>query len=709
MARKAEIKWEGFTHGEDSYTAAYDPTSMANGYSATLANVEPMAGRLKPRLGSRKIIQLRDVWWMGEYQKALGGTTLAVDSGDLVVIGAGGGASTLLAGWIDRPRKISTVRVGKYLIILTDSPGDSLVAYEDAGFMKVFSAYMRNDFPAILSTASKGYGVEGGASYAWNSPATIGFVDPVTSTGNFEVSSPRNFAFTWVRLDREGDFTMADGMPGAQLESYEKVASRVQLNYIRYAVGGVGSGGIKGDISLRLDPGTAPAGATHLRIYMTLPGVIANGDYVAAQQIADVLVYRWAADVAIAGMPEASLGREYFIQGNDGMLAGSVNLLWSTGRDDLPPGGSVKFFDGRLWVYGGSTESNPGRSYFSAPIDGSTEQLSRLLSFNYSTDFKDTSTDETEPGVGMGISHGLLVFFNRRSVYAVQGADYTPEAIDVTRGAIGGITEIGQRIFYLSQEGPAVVAGSTIDDVANFKSDMVRPGLTNFSAFFDLGAEINGMWHNDSWILSDGRKAACFLMRNGSNGTWRIEPGEPMSFACASYPRKGELWVGGGDKPIYSLMERGSVRDGDTPFLCRVATNATNVPKGMISGEAAQVWTQTRWTDNSQLKISVNGDHGRVADLYEFVDDTAPGASAGYVQGQRGDVMQVIRAGALSHWFQIELQKYAWNSDILFGPIRLEIIPRNWHPEGISVSDPGRAEPILDAGLLTWDPETTEL
>ena len=63
----------------------------------------------------------------------------------------------------------------------------------------------------------------------------------------------------------------------------------------------------------------------------------------------------------------------------------------------------------------------------------------------------------------------------------------------------------------------------------------------------------------------------------------------------------------------------------------------------------------------------------------------------------------------MSHWFQVELEKNIWNSDVLMGPIRLELIARNWHPESISLSDPGRAEPILDAGFITWDPETTEI
>jgi hypothetical protein len=217
------------------------------------------------------------------------------------------------------------------------------------------------------------------------------------------------------------------------------------------------------------------------------------------------------------------------------------------------------------------------------------------------------------------------------------------------------------------------------------------------------------MWHNGSWMLTDGQRVACYLMRNGSTGTWRFEPGEVMSFAYSCSPRKGELWVGGEDKPIYSIMDKARVKDGSTPFLARLATNGTPIPQGMISAEAYRVWTKTKWDDASQLKIALLGDHGRLADLYQFEEDVTPGAAVGHAQGQRGDVMQVIQDGALSHWFQVELQKHIWENGVLFGPIRLEVFPRNWHPEGVSMSSAGRAEPILDAGMLTWDPETTEI
>lgn len=707
MSRFQTIEWTGFSRGEDSASAVGDPTSMANGYCAIMENLEPSSGRLKPRPGSRKVSQPTDIWWMGEYQKAAGGYCLSVDSGNLVSTSQSGAVKVLVANWLNEPAKISTVRVGKYLILLTDQLGSSLVIQEKAGTLSSFSAYIQNETQAIATAKTAVDYFHPGELHYFASESGQNLPQLPTFTGGFDGAAPRNITHTWIRLENGAGRTFEfskGGMPGAQLESWEDVERRTQFGYPKIFVDGVGTQGSKGDLKLTFNPAAAPAGATHLRLYITLPGTVADSDYERAQEIADGLVYRWAADI-----PVEKLADEFVLGGSDGGLAGSVNLCWSTDRDDLPAGGSIKFFDGRLWVYGGQSESNPGRSYHSAVIDGSTEQLSKLLSFRYDTDFKDTSTDETEPGVGMAISHGYLIFFNTRSVYALQGTDYSPEVIDMTRGAIGGITEIGQRAFYLSQEGPAVVAGTTVDGVDNFKSDMVRPGIALYSAFFEPGKTIRGMWHNDSWMLTDGQKVACYLMRGNDDGTWRLKPGVPMSFAYSCSPRKGELWVGGGDKPIYSLMDKDRVKDGSVPFTARLATNGTPVPKGMISGEALRIWTWTRWTDKSQLKIALVGDHGRLADLYQFEETQEPGAAASPVQGQRGEVLQIVRQGALSHWFQVELEKNVWNSDVLIGPVRVELIARNWHPESISLSDPGRAEPILDAGFITWDPETTEI
>ena len=208
-------------------------------------------------------------------------------------------------------------------------------------------------------------------------------------------------------------------------------------------------------------------------------------------------------------------------------------------------------------------------------------------------------------------------------------------------------------------------------------------------------------------MLTDGQSVAAWKMEAG--GTWRAVPGAPMSFSFYGKPVKDELWVAGGDKPVYSFMDRTRYLDGSVPFKCRLVTRGAYAPGGAVSAEAVMVRTGTSWTDTSPLKVALVGDFGRVGDLYTYEEAAIPGAASGHTQIQRGEVVQVIRQGAMSHWFQVELEKFAVNRELLFGPIHLDMIPRNYHPEGISISDPGRLEPILDYGFLGWDPDTTEM
>lgn len=710
MARTFSLTWGGFSNGEDSVTDAVDPLSIPNGRCSRLENLIPSSGRLRPRDGSRWVAGTTDLWWMEQYEELSGGWGILVDSGDLIAQSVNGGRYLLREGWLQSPCAISSVRVGKYLILLPDAEGKALVIYRKKGAFEVIPAYLANSGVSPISEFEAGT-AETESSINWSYDEDLSEI-PETY-GDWETGLPRVITYTWTRIEGQDGvtFDMSTGMPAAQLESWEDAGARTSLNYNHLAIDGVGSSGLTGKLRVLLS-GTPPEDATHLRLYMTLPGTISEGNYENAQLIANGLVLRWVADV-----PVSMIGSYYEIQGNDGALAGSTNLCWSTGRDDIPPGSKVLFAGGRLWVAGGTTEVNPGRAYFSAIADGSTDQLARLLSFSYQADFVDTSTDETQPMVGMGLSQGNLIFFNTRSVWALASAspDNYPECISSSRGAVGGITEIGQRIFYISQDGPAAVSGSVVDLLVNFKSAFAWPKIKDQSQFFIPGRRIRGWWHSGHWMTSDGQFVACFrLDDDGGTGTWRLSTNVAMSFMCSCSPAKGVTWVGGGSQGIFSLMEPGRTKDGEgwagaAPFTARLITNGTPVPQGVVTGEAFSIRTLTRWVDSgSQLKISLMGDYGRVADLYQFEDTTDHGATGVVSQVERGAITQPVVHGALSHWFQVGLEKNIWGKT-LFGPIELRCLKRNYDTEGWSLADAGRAEPILDSGIITWDPEVTEI
>lgn len=687
MARRVELNWDSFQYGEDSAKSAIDPLSIANGFCSVMQNIEPSVGRLAPRYGCSIVADgFGNIVWMGEYQKAGSGYTLVKDGSDLWSVSYPDGSKRLVRkNWFSSNRKISSVRAGKYLILVVDESGLSMVIYERDGSLVWMDATLDNTLNPVLSLEAR---------------------PDIRYEGDemrFLASGPRIITYSWVRLDDQyasQTYTVDTGMPSAQLESWENIDNR---SFVQAYKTGVteSTGDFYGHLYVSLDNSSAPSGATHIRIYSTLSAPVTGMDYDAANKKAAGLVLRWLCDIPVSDMPTVDV-----LPGSDQQLMGSTNLAWSTGRDDIPPGGWVKFANGRLWV-GGSVcqgiSDNPGRVYFSAIMDGATEQLSRLLSFAYKTDYVDTSTDESEPCVGAGISNGDLILFNPRSVYLLKDSnpDYAPQHIS-NLGAVGAITEINQRIMYLSINGPATVSGSVVEDLPGFKSVRAVPRIRGYSDFHSA-SRLNGIWHNDSWIISDGVHSACYLMRGDDRGTWSFEPGVPMSLLNSSFPVKDICIVGGGGRPLYRLMDPSSTLDGNKPFLAKLYTNGTKVPKGYDCGEAYSIMTGASWGDSSQIKTVVLGDHGRLADIFEFENWQGTGGSDVVPLEQRGPVLQGVQDGAVSHWFQCGVEKYIWG-DTLFGPIALEVIPRNYRVESFSISNPARPEPILDSGYYGWNP-----
>ena len=724
MARTLDVSWEGFSGGEDSVTAARDPLSIPNGYAERVENLIPAAGRLEPRKGFRWLGETDDLWWLGEYQRPSNGITVMVDNGDLKIRGTFG-ESTILSGWLSSPCTISQVRIGKYLLLVTSVAGKSVVLQPEGNGLKVFSAYLSGETP--ITGLEQRVKIPGSGEYAYDgkdlvTPEGIGFSgSPTNGTWvsaepdnslPFDVSGPRVVTSSWVRIEAgSGQFDMTTGMPSAQLESGEEAGSRILGSHLRVWGATGREKGFKGRILVKIGDAEIPDGATHLRVYMTEAAPVSGTDDASAVTIAKGLVLRWVGDIPTTML----LGPfEWEVPGNDGMLAASTSLVWNTDRDPMPEGSDALFAGGRLWICGGPKDPNPGRAYFSAIADGATEQLSRLLSFRYDTDMVDTSTDESEPMVGMGLSQGNLILFNSRSVWSLRGAspDYEPLCIDATKGAVGAITQVGQRIFYISQDGPAAVSGSVVDLLTNFKSSYVWPGIYGFSQFFRARGRLHGIWFKGHWVVSDGQHTACLSTADGAMRTWRMTSNISIPLVCSCSPEKGRVVVGGGNSGLFSMFDDMSIMDGTglpeggTPFTARLTTNATYVPKGTVSGEAYAIRTDTWWEDKSQLKIHLLGDFGRVADLYQHDDSLEPGVASGYTQAQRGTVTQVVRQGALSHWFKVMLEKNVW-AKFLVGGVRLEMIPRRYDTEGISISDPGRSEPILDGDFVTWDPGET--
>ena len=493
-----------------------------------------------------------------------------------------------------------------------------------------------------------------------------------------------------ITLDEEYDITVSEAL------------SISQASNIEYRTDGMGNLYVTVSSSASI-----PSGATHVRIYMTLPATVTNSDFSSAQTIADGLYLRWLADIPVYKIVPGAVLK---ISTTDGYLNGSTNLCWSTGRDDFPGGSCIVFGGGRLWVGSRSNGGNPGRVMASETMDGATVQLAKALSFDYANDFIDTSTDESEATVGLGISQGDLIVFNKRSVWRQPecNIDKFCTCISRTHGAIGAVTEVNQQIFYLSVNGPAVVSGSVLELFKAMKSSRTSKVLYGSSSFYTKGAKLRGIYHNDSWIVSDGKSNACYLMRGDSTGTWALTTTANMSLSCSCYPTKGVCWVGGKSSDIYSLMEKGIVKDGAHPFKARLYTNATKVPKGIECAEAFSILADLHWTDSGRVGIALYGDYTRLENIYDFAVDQRAGMAVDVDKIQYGPVMQGVRAGAMSHWFLVGIEKWILSSDTLFGPVRLNLIPRNYHPETISLSVESQGGEVADNGFFGFDQDFTE-
>lgn len=694
MSARTSVNWGSFSNGEDSVTAARDLLSIPNGYAAIMQNIEPVDGRPIPRLGCTKLTNQgprTSVTWIGEYEESeSSGWIIWLDGQDLHVRSPHGTETLLIHSWVPERTKISSVRIGKYLLLVADQEQSSVVLYVSGTSMKYIGAY-----------------IERGVT----SSVTLEHV-----SGSFcPVKTSRMIAFTWVNNinDRTGVYALPGstipgcklGMPSVSVESWENIPDRI----VAEPYAGPSTDTLC-DVSVTF-PATIshPSEATHIRLYATLSASQTGDDVQTAKDKASGLALRWVADIPVSD----AVGKSYKLSDlcTDASLSGCTNLAWSTNRDSIPPGGWVKFAGGRILIGGSKLQSvgidNPGRVYASAIMDGAIDQLSRLLSFSFQDDYIDTSTDESEPCIGAAISEGHLILFNPSSIYCLKNADidYSPTQIS-NIGCVGAICEINQRALFLSNNGPASVSG-TVVELFPMKHEDCLQGVRGKSRFFD-GRKIAGFFHHDSYIITDGKIAAAYLMRISDRGTWRLSMAGDVSLECNGKPSKKTCVVGGGSAPFYYLMDPGAVRDGNTAFLARLYTNATATPGKQGFGEAHSVSIGARWTDESQMKVVVNGDYGRVADAYGYIESKDTGAAREPIRLQRGPVLQGIRAGAASHWFQVGIEKYIWNTDTLFGPIELDIISRVYHAESISISDPDEVHVDIDVDFFGFQAETEQ-
>lgn len=268
---------------------------------------------------------------------------------------------------------------------------------------------------------------------------------------------------------------------------------------------------------------------THLRIYGTL-----EGDTEAAVQ---GLEHRWLADLPLIGPNAYSFPWTFVDTASNAEMAGSLNFSLTVGYEDIPPGTYMRFHQGRLWVGGSGTGEVIGRHFYSeTPFDFEFPQKWWGM-FRSTTHFKDTSYDDSEPGMGLGVSKNDLIFVGKRAVWYLRDGDisYEPFRMSTTHGTEfpRSLTEIGEDLFYLSNVGPVVVSGRQIQPMDAHTAAEVWPKAYDNRVGYFYGlpdkTKVEGFYFKENWFLTDGVKLIGFFMPEQGNqmGPWSVEVADP--------------------------------------------------------------------------------------------------------------------------------------------------------------------------------------
>lgn len=693
MPRTVSINWDSFKFGEDSTAIV---TDVDRGFASLLVNASCDAGMLSPRDGCSVYGFATSIWWLGEFQTARGGFVLAVDNGDLYAF-RNGAPLLLVPNFHTTKQELSVVRIGLCALLVSEIAEAIVLQYDEVSdSLAVYNSNIQRP----ITTVS-------------------GWIDNSATKPEGSLFSPyteRIMAVTYIRHGETykfSDISLKDGYVSPFAESYENPNERFSPTW-------VGEGAPAGTENESLYFSTEGAGAlvirnqftippdcTHVRIYSTL-GVdlsITNGNRGKAREAAAGLELRWCGDFSVSKNPPGSL---LVIPGSDGYLSGQTHLVQTTGSDYVPNGKKSFFSGGRVWV-GGNSLGNPGRWYHSSIVDGSSNPMVSLTTFDLANGYVDTSIDDSEVSVDAGMSHGNIVFLNSKSVYVLQNSDpaYAPILISDKVGCLGGVTTINQQVFFISTDGPAAVSDSVVETLKWFRCGEAWP-----SGSFHNGRKIRGAYHGQSWVLSDGIDIICCKITEDSRGGWRIEfaDGSNVGHGLFCYPNKDTCVISSVDgKQMSRLFDRNSFTDCGYYFTVTIKTSGRKLPENILLGEAYTLRHDIRFNDAGELLTTLEAQFGRIASLYRFNKSVTTGSPVAD-DSHRMLVEQAFRSDLIGYWFSCGVSKVIRSKGNLFGRLELRLVPRNGSScEYISVTeDENIPVDVLDSGLSPFDEDFGE-
>lgn len=701
MPRTDRLRFMDTTGGENSRQSRFE---LEDGEVRELVNLLP--GKVAtPRGGCPLVAEMsRDIDWVYPFRDNTGLNISIAKSGvDLVQVSRFGLIEIVRAGAFPTPyANPCAVRLGEALLVTCDqeSAVQGWIITFDGTLVARPANLRRPDSTKLV--ASQDFA------------STAGYVDAARKA--------RKFATTWViRQDADGldganQPITTETWGGAVAESWEDVDDRLIYP-------GVDAEGTLA-LTLAVTVSSIPVGATHLRLWVS-QGTAWDGagNPGNSQSIASGSYARYWKDIAISDAVFGVTGFVFtaILDLTEGQLAGQTHIVDTTGASEIPPSSILKYHNGLLWAAGGPSLSSPGRAYYS--LDVSDPPSRTLTLFDPLNRALDTSIEGTEVTMGIASTHGHLLFLNEQDVWMLKNGDPENEPLKIAEGMgttfPNTVIEQGQRVWYLSEQGPAMISDGVVSLVEKFNVGHVWP-LCDIGPnapvgyFFSLNREerrkVRSWWKDGIWYISNGaRTAAMKTEQNELQGGFQFELSPQAGFHPYLVSKFSEKEVYAfGDKKMARWASPGVTTDGASGrFVARYVSRPVRID-GRRREKLGEVWDilcHLAWNDQGDLYTSCVSQGGRRNQVFKY--DQRPITqilqNTDINNDWRGLIQQGVLEGLVGNWFEVGFRKTIYDA-FEFQGMEIGVILRDGHEmEYVSVTSMEEPTVPLADDLLIYD------
>lgn len=434
----------------------------------------------------------------------------------------------------------------------------------------------------------------------------------------------------------------------------------------------------------------------------------------------------------------------------DTELAGETNaILPQVGLDAMPIATDILYHNGLMWI-SPLDRSERGKWYYSNPIVDAVNPLKYVSYYNLTDRFIETSLNNSEANTALGVAGNDVYYFMEESVWFLRDGDVTfgPRKVSNTQGSVfpKAFTKIDNKIFYISNNGPAYVSDQRIQMIDGMASGEVWP-ITFYGKgeFFALGdpdglnafkKNVISFYHKDTWFVCHRDIVIGFHMpkNNRSSGCFKVEFGDSelrigsvaiLDIDTCIIASKNDVYYG--TYPDPKVIGRGGYRflwdaiqtDIFSIFTLKSKSMAFQVigKERDLSGEVYSLKAYATFTDLGEFRFRITTDF--IRRIVSFIYDERPKSNtlqnqsidnkgAGQLQSKtewRTVLQQGVPEGMIGRYFEIEWEKnYLPPFDFRMEGFDIEYLPRIEQPmEFVSLSEgvqEAPLEPPLDAKIF---------